>query len=61
MRARSDLIFYLIYTAFINILRTQDAIDASPDKRLDEERARFYAAEIALVLFHLHEMGLMYR
>eukprot|EP00904_Undaria_pinnatifida_P007970 jgi/Undpi1/4302/HiC_scaffold_17.g07668.m1 len=38
-----------------------DAIDASPDKRLDEERARFYAAEIALVLFHLHEMGLMYR
>lgn len=40
---------------------SQDAIDAAPDGRLDEERARFYAAEIALVLIYLHDNKLMYR
>lgn len=41
--------------------RHQDAIDNSPKRRLEEPRARFYAAEITLALFHLHDMGLMYR
>ena len=39
----------------------QDAIKASPNKRLSEERAKFYAAEIALALNHMHGMGLLYR
>lgn len=39
----------------------QDAIDAAPHKRLEEVRVTFYAAEITLALFHLHDMGLMYR
>eukprot|EP00904_Undaria_pinnatifida_P008076 jgi/Undpi1/4399/HiC_scaffold_17.g07756.m1 len=39
----------------------QDAIDATADGRLDETRAKFYSAEIALALMHLHDMGLMYR
>ena len=39
----------------------QDAILASPKKRLDEQRAKFYAAEIALALNHMHGMGLLYR
>mmetsp|Transcript_5142 Transcript_5142/g.7114 ORF Transcript_5142/g.7114 Transcript_5142/m.7114 type:complete len:600 (+) Transcript_5142:313-2112(+) len=39
----------------------QDAIDESQLGRLPEDRARFYTAEIALALFHLHDMGLMYR
>lgn len=41
--------------------KNQDAIDSAPKKRLEEPRARFYAAEIALALMHLHDMGLMYR
>ncbi|CAM9586416.1 unnamed protein product, partial [Choristocarpus tenellus] len=39
----------------------QDAIDFSPNNRLDEARVRFYVAEIVLALVHLHDMGLMYR
>jgi len=39
----------------------QDAIDDSQLGRLPEDRARFYTAEIAMALFHLHDMGLMYR
>lgn len=39
----------------------QDAIDKSPKKRLEEARVTFYTAEISLALFHLHDMGLMYR
>lgn len=39
----------------------QDAIDESALGRLGEEQARFYTAEVALALFHLHDMGLMYR
>lgn len=39
----------------------QDAIKATPDGRLDEDRVRFYAAELVQVLTFLHEAGLMYR
>ncbi|CAM9404935.1 unnamed protein product [Ascophyllum nodosum] len=48
----------------LNLVTTgnlQDAVDSSPKGRLEEPRVRFYAAEIALALFHLHDMGLMYR
>jgi serine/threonine protein kinase len=30
-------------------------------KRFNEERARFYAAQVFLALEHLHEMGYVYR
>eukprot|EP00904_Undaria_pinnatifida_P012657 jgi/Undpi1/8521/HiC_scaffold_25.g10988.m1 len=39
----------------------KDAIKATPDGRLDEDRVRFYAAELVQVLTFLHEAGLMYR
>jgi len=39
----------------------QQAIDDSPENRLDETRTMFYSAEIALALNHLHELHLMYR
>ena len=39
----------------------QDAISNSPNKRLNEDRAKFYAAEIALALHHMHNLGLLYR
>ncbi|CAM9360489.1 unnamed protein product, partial [Hapterophycus canaliculatus] len=48
----------------LNLVTTgnlQDAIDSAPKKRLEEPRAKFYAAEIGLALMHLHDMGLMYR
>ncbi|CAN0270350.1 unnamed protein product, partial [Pylaiella littoralis] len=48
----------------LNLVTTgnlQDAIDSAPKRRLEEPRARFYAAEIALALMHLHDIGLMYR
>jgi len=31
------------------------------DKRFDENRAKFYAAEIVLALEYLHSMGVVYR
>eukprot|EP00752_Nemacystus_decipiens_P006545 g5895.t1 len=46
----------------LNLVTTgnlQDAIDSSPKRRLEELRARFYAAEISLALMHLHDMGLI--
>lgn len=39
----------------------QKALNKSPDERLNEERVRFYVAEIVLALSYLHQMGLMYR
>ena len=39
----------------------QKALQHSVIERLDEKRVKFYAAEIALALNHLHSMGLMYR
>jgi len=39
----------------------QEAIDNSPENRLDERRVVFYGAEIALALAHLHDLHLMYR
>ena len=39
----------------------QQAIEDTPDNRLDEERVIFYAAEISLALAHLHDLQLMYR
>lgn len=43
------------------LLCCQDAIDRSPRKRLEEDCVTFYTAEMTLALFHLHDMGLMYR
>lgn len=37
------------------------ALAHSPDRRLSEERVKFYTAEIVLALSHLHGLGLMYR
>eukprot|EP00904_Undaria_pinnatifida_P007968 jgi/Undpi1/4300/HiC_scaffold_17.g07666.m1 len=48
----------------LNLITTgsiQDAIDESPDKRLDETRAKFYAAELVVGLIYVHEIGLIYR
>ena len=39
----------------------QQAIDDSPENRLEEYRVMFYGAEIALALAHLHDLHLMYR
>ncbi|KAG5176088.1 kinase-like domain-containing protein, partial [Tribonema minus] len=39
----------------------QDALDASPYGKLAHDSVRFYVAEVALALLHLHECGLMYR
>lgn len=39
----------------------QKALNKSPDERLNEDRVRFYVAEIVLALSYLHQMGLMYR
>ncbi|KAJ1407803.1 kinase-like domain-containing protein [Ochromonadaceae sp. CCMP2298] len=38
-----------------------ESLLSSPDVRLDEERVRFYAAEIILALSYLHQQGLIYR
>ena len=48
------------WNAVITLL-PQDAIDQAPDKRLDETRVKFYAAEISLALMYLHDNKLMYR
>lgn len=37
------------------------AIKASPTNSLSEERVVFYAAECALALNYMHQLGLMYR
>jgi len=39
----------------------QKALNKSAEERLDEERVRFYVAEIVLALSYLHQRGLMYR
>lgn len=39
----------------------QRALNKALEERLNEERVRFYVAEIALALAYLHQMGLMYR
>lgn len=38
-----------------------DSLVACPDHRMDEGRVRFYAAEIALALAHIHRLGWIYR
>lgn len=37
------------------------ALMACPDKRMPEERVRFYMSEVLLALSYLHELGIMYR
>jgi hypothetical protein len=39
----------------------QKALNKSAEERLEEERVRFYVAEMVLALSYLHQMGLMYR
>lgn len=39
----------------------QRALNKAPEERLNEDRVRFYVAEIVLALSYLHQMGLMYR
>lgn len=39
----------------------QKALNRAPEERLEEDRVRFYVAEIVLALAYLHQMGLMYR
>jgi len=38
-----------------------DALNSCENNRMNEERVRFYIAEITLALAHLHRMGLIYR
>eukprot|EP00904_Undaria_pinnatifida_P007962 jgi/Undpi1/4296/HiC_scaffold_17.g07662.m1 len=63
---RMDYAFQTEHHAIIvlNLVTTgniQEAIEASPGKRMDQARVVFYVAEIILALIYLHEMGLMYR
>ncbi len=39
----------------------QKALNKSPDEKLNEDRVRFYVAEMVLALSYLHQLGLMYR
>jgi hypothetical protein len=39
----------------------QKALNKSAEERLEEDRVRFYVAEMVLALSYLHQMGLMYR
>lgn len=39
----------------------QEALEKSAVYRLNEDRVRFYAAEIALALTHIHRLGWIYR
>lgn len=38
-----------------------DALSSCENNRMNEDRVRFYTAEITLALAHLHRMGLIYR
>jgi len=38
-----------------------DALNACPKKQMDEDRVRFYTAEIVLALAHIHGLGMIYR
>jgi len=54
----SRLCFVMDYAAggeFFRVLQRQ------PNKRLREDAARFYAAEVTLALEYLHHMGFIYR
>lgn len=54
----SRLCFVMEYAAggeFFKVLQRQ------PNKRLREDAARFYAAEVTLALEYLHHMGFIYR
>jgi len=39
----------------------EDAMMKDPSRKLAPERVSFYVAEIALALFHMHDLGLLYR
>lgn len=42
-------------------LTAQSALQTRPNKSIDEEAAKFYAAEVTAALEYLHLMGFIYR
>ena len=38
-----------------------DALNNCENNQMNEERVRFYTAEIVLALSHIHKMGMIYR